>query len=145
MDLLGNLSQCRCLIILCTLCSSFLSESRPVRRSVSEMQLMHDLGRLLYDSKRQELIKDMVRNVHTASEKDLTPHPEPLGLKQPRSCNLAPAARRQQNRGKKRKARNSLKERTKNVSADDLLETGTLQDPNSLPMASRYSMSFPLD
>ncbi|XP_055505934.1 parathyroid hormone 1a [Leucoraja erinacea] len=133
MGSLGIRSQSQGLIVLCTLCTALLSESRPIRRSVSEMQLMHDMGRHLYDSKRQELIKDVVRDVHTASEKHITPYTESLSPKHPRSCKLSPAVRRQQSRAKSRRPRNSEKEGIKSVSADDFSDMGTPQDLDSLP------------
>ncbi|GCB74650.1 hypothetical protein scyTo_0003741 [Scyliorhinus torazame] len=76
-----------------------------MRRSVSEMQLMHDLGRLLYGSRRQELIKDVVRDVHTAGEKGLTLHAEPSGLKHPSSRKHLSSTGKQLSRLKNRRQR----------------------------------------
>uniref|UniRef100_UPI00398F1C8B parathyroid hormone 4-like n=1 Tax=Pristiophorus japonicus TaxID=55135 RepID=UPI00398F1C8B len=135
---LGNRSQTQCLIVLYTLCTALVSESRPIRRSVSEMQLMHDLGRLLYGSKRQELIKDVIRDVHTASEKDVLPYTEPFSSKCPRSCKHLSAAGKQQSQGKNRRQRNGEKGRIKRLLTDDSSDVGMPQDPDSLPKAPHY-------
>ncbi|XP_038661984.1 parathyroid hormone-like [Scyliorhinus canicula] len=132
MGSLGNQSQAQSLIVLCTLCTALVSESRPMRRSVSEMQLMHDLGRLLYGSRRQELIKDAVRDVHTAGEKGLTLHAEPLGLKHPSSRKHLSSTGKQQSRLKNRRQRYGEKERIKRLFTDDFPEVGTLHVPDKL-------------
>uniref|UniRef100_A0A673XX58 Parathyroid hormone n=1 Tax=Salmo trutta TaxID=8032 RepID=A0A673XX58_SALTR len=56
------------LVSLCILYYSTLSEGRPLRkRSVSEVQLMHNLGEHKHVQLRQDWLQMKLRDIHTAS------------------------------------------------------------------------------
>uniref|UniRef100_A0A4W5LHP8 Parathyroid hormone n=1 Tax=Hucho hucho TaxID=62062 RepID=A0A4W5LHP8_9TELE len=56
------------LMSLCILYYSTLSEGRPLRkRSVSEVQLMHNLGEHKHVQLRQDWLQMKLRDIHTAS------------------------------------------------------------------------------
>uniref|UniRef100_A0A8C7KHI2 Parathyroid hormone n=2 Tax=Oncorhynchus TaxID=8016 RepID=A0A8C7KHI2_ONCKI len=56
------------LISLCILCYSTQSEGRPViKRSISEVQLMHNLGEHKHVQERQDWLQMKLRDIHTAS------------------------------------------------------------------------------
>uniref|UniRef100_A0A3B3QL93 Parathyroid hormone n=1 Tax=Paramormyrops kingsleyae TaxID=1676925 RepID=A0A3B3QL93_9TELE len=51
------------------LCASFRSNSLITRRSVSEVQLMHNLGEHRHLQERQDWIQTKLREIHTATLK----------------------------------------------------------------------------
>uniref|UniRef100_A0A4W5KG19 Parathyroid hormone n=1 Tax=Hucho hucho TaxID=62062 RepID=A0A4W5KG19_9TELE len=56
------------LISLCILYYSTLSEGRPmIKRSISEVQLMHNLGEHKHVQERQDWLQMKLRDIHTAS------------------------------------------------------------------------------
>uniref|UniRef100_A0A673YHK8 Parathyroid hormone n=1 Tax=Salmo trutta TaxID=8032 RepID=A0A673YHK8_SALTR len=56
------------LISLCILYYSTQSEGRPViKRSISEVQLMHNLGEHKHVQERQDWLQMKLRDIHTAS------------------------------------------------------------------------------
>ncbi|MBN3302128.1 PTHY protein, partial [Amia calva] len=56
--------------LLCVLYYTSQSEGLPLRkRSVSEMQLMHNLGELKHVQERQEWLQMKLKDIHTASLK----------------------------------------------------------------------------
>ncbi|KAJ8412857.1 hypothetical protein AAFF_G00104390 [Aldrovandia affinis] len=55
-------------IFLCILCYSMKSDGKPLgKRSVSEVQLMHDLGEHKHVQKRQDWLQLKMKDIHTAS------------------------------------------------------------------------------
>ncbi|NWY48624.1 PTHY protein, partial [Sylvia atricapilla] len=59
----------RAAIILCAMCFFTSSDGRPmVRRSVSEMQLMHNLGEHRHAVERQDWLQMKLQDVHSALE-----------------------------------------------------------------------------
>ncbi|NWY65858.1 PTHY protein, partial [Erithacus rubecula] len=59
----------RAAIILCAMCLFTTSEGRPmVKRSVSEMQLMHNLGEHRHAVERQDWLQMKLQDVHSALE-----------------------------------------------------------------------------
>ncbi|NWT96687.1 PTHY protein, partial [Urocynchramus pylzowi] len=68
-----NLAQAA--IILCAMCF-FTSDGRPMaRRSVSEMQLMHNLGEHRHTVERQDWLQMKLQDVHSALEDARTQRP----------------------------------------------------------------------
>ncbi|NXM20960.1 PTHY protein, partial [Ploceus nigricollis] len=67
MTSIRNLAQAA--IILCAMCFFTTSGGRPmVRRSVSEMQLMHNLGEHRHTVERQDWLQMKLQDVHSALE-----------------------------------------------------------------------------
>ncbi|XP_063253960.1 parathyroid hormone [Prinia subflava] len=59
----------RAAIILCAMCFFTTSDGRPmVKRSVSEMQLMHNLGEHRHTVERQDWLQMKLQDVHSALE-----------------------------------------------------------------------------
>uniref|UniRef100_A0A8C3NRU9 Parathyroid hormone n=1 Tax=Cyanoderma ruficeps TaxID=181631 RepID=A0A8C3NRU9_9PASS len=66
----------RAAIILCAMCLFTTSDGRPmVRRSVSEMQLMHNLGEHRHTVERQDWLQMKLQDVHSALEDARTQRP----------------------------------------------------------------------
>ncbi|NXE88203.1 PTHY protein, partial [Menura novaehollandiae] len=63
-------------IILCAICFFTNSEGRPMmKRSVSEMQLMHNLGEHRHTVERQDWLQMKLQDVHSALEDARTQRP----------------------------------------------------------------------
>ncbi|XP_005046368.1 PREDICTED: parathyroid hormone [Ficedula albicollis] len=63
-------------IILCAMCLCTTSDGRPmVKRSVSEMQLMHNLGEHRHAVERQDWLQMKLQDVHSALEDARAPRP----------------------------------------------------------------------
>ncbi|XP_063015470.1 parathyroid hormone [Melospiza melodia melodia] len=74
MTSIRNLAQAA--IILCAVCFITTSDGRPmVRRSVSEMQLMHNLGEHRHAVERQDWLQMKLQDVHSALEDARTQRP----------------------------------------------------------------------
>ncbi|NXX67149.1 PTHY protein, partial [Spizella passerina] len=74
MTSIRNLAQAA--IILCAMCFFTTSDGRPlVRRSVSEMQLMHNLGEHRHAVERQDWLQMKLQDVHSALEDARTQRP----------------------------------------------------------------------
>ncbi|NXU45766.1 PTHY protein, partial [Drymodes brunneopygia] len=74
MPSLRNLVQTA--IILCAMCFFTTSDGRPmVKRSVSEMQLMHNLGEHRHTMERQDWLQMKLQDVHSALEDARTQRP----------------------------------------------------------------------
>ncbi|NXI77287.1 PTHY protein, partial [Rhipidura dahli] len=69
-----NLAQAA--IILCAICFFKTSDGRPMmKRSVSEMQLMHNLGEHRHTVERQDWLQMKLQDVHSALEDARTQRP----------------------------------------------------------------------
>ncbi|NXM43631.1 PTHY protein, partial [Gymnorhina tibicen] len=69
-----NLAQVA--IILCAICFFTTSDGRPMmKRSVSEMQLMHNLGEHRHTVERQDWLQMKLQDVHSALEDIRTQRP----------------------------------------------------------------------
>ncbi|NXH47517.1 PTHY protein, partial [Dicaeum eximium] len=68
-----NLAQAA--IILCAMCFFTTSDGRPMKRSVSEMQLMHNLGEHRHAVERQDWLQMKLQDVHSALEDARTQRP----------------------------------------------------------------------
>ncbi|NXQ42661.1 parathyroid hormone [Catharus ustulatus] len=63
-------------ILLCAMCLFTSSDGRPmVKRSVSEMQLMHNLGEHRHAVERQDWLQMKLQDVHSALEDARTQRP----------------------------------------------------------------------
>ncbi|NXD95425.1 PTHY protein, partial [Chaetorhynchus papuensis] len=63
-------------IILCAMCFFTTSDGRPMmKRSVSEMQLMHNLGEHRHTVERQDWLQMKLQDVHSALEDARTQRP----------------------------------------------------------------------
>ncbi|NXJ21546.1 PTHY protein, partial [Dicrurus megarhynchus] len=66
----------RAAIILCAICFFTTSDGRPMmKRSVSEMQLMHNLGEHRHTVERQDWLQMKLQDVHSALEDTRTQRP----------------------------------------------------------------------
>ncbi|NWU28398.1 PTHY protein, partial [Dyaphorophyia castanea] len=66
----------RVAIILCAVCFFTTSDGRPMmKRSVSEMQLMHNLGEHRHTVERQDWLQMKLQDVHSALEDPRTQRP----------------------------------------------------------------------
>ncbi|NWZ81149.1 parathyroid hormone [Poecile atricapillus] len=66
----------RAAIILCAMCFFTSCDGRPmVKRSVSEMQLMHNLGEHRHTVERQDWLQMKLQDVHSALEDARTQRP----------------------------------------------------------------------
>ncbi|NXK39606.1 PTHY protein, partial [Piprites chloris] len=66
----------RTAIMLCTMCFLTNSDGRPmVKRSVSEMQLMHNFGEHRHAVERQDWLQMKLQDVHSALEDARTQRP----------------------------------------------------------------------
>ncbi|NXO42177.1 PTHY protein, partial [Locustella ochotensis] len=66
----------RAAILLCAICFLTTSEGRPmVKRSVSEMQLMHNLGEHRHTVERQDWLQMKLQDAHSALEDARTQRP----------------------------------------------------------------------
>ncbi|NXY60682.1 PTHY protein, partial [Callaeas wilsoni] len=66
----------RAAIILCAICFFTTSDGRPMmKRSVSEMQLMHNLGEHRHAVERQDWLQMKLQDVHSALEDARTQRP----------------------------------------------------------------------
>ncbi|NXA81095.1 PTHY protein, partial [Thryothorus ludovicianus] len=66
----------RAAIILCAMCLFTTSDGRPmVKRSVSEMQLMHNVGEHRHTVERQDWLQMKLQDVHSALEDARTQRP----------------------------------------------------------------------
>ncbi|NXH21771.1 PTHY protein, partial [Bucco capensis] len=84
----------RTAIILYAMCFITISDGRPMmKRSVSEMQLMHNLGEHRHAVERQDWLQMKLQDVHSALEDARTQRPrnkEEIVLGEPRSRRLLP-------------------------------------------------------
>uniref|UniRef100_A0A8C4RWP2 Parathyroid hormone n=1 Tax=Erpetoichthys calabaricus TaxID=27687 RepID=A0A8C4RWP2_ERPCA len=71
------------LLFLLVLCYIFQLEGRPVRRSISEMQLMHNLGEHRHAQQREEWLETKLKDIHTALLKNTNCKIKPLLNKEP--------------------------------------------------------------
>ncbi|NWW68484.1 PTHY protein, partial [Ifrita kowaldi] len=63
-------------IVLCVICFFTTSDGRPMmKRSVSEMQLMHNLGEHRHTVERQDWLQMKLQDVHSALEDARTQRP----------------------------------------------------------------------
>ncbi|NXL70356.1 PTHY protein, partial [Leptocoma aspasia] len=73
MTSIRNLAQAA--IILCAMCFFTTCDGRPMKRSVSEMQLMHNLGEHRHTVERQDWLQMKLQDVHSALEDARTQRP----------------------------------------------------------------------